>query len=83
VDPQSRPAEFSSACGSGLVRLGIPRTLPRRRTGPRRVHFPRAERHDRLRGGHKPGGKVGVRFGVRCYRPPWWTVLGPRNDRRL
>ena len=26
------------------------------------MHFRRAERHDRLRGGQKPGGKVGVRL---------------------
>ena len=82
MDPQSRPTKFSSARGSGLARFGIPGTLPRRRTGLRRVHFSWVERHDRLRGGQKPGGKVGVSFGSRCYRPPWWTVAGPRNDRR-
>ena len=83
VDPQSRPAGFSSARVSGLVRFGIPGTRPCRRTGTRRVHFPRAERHDRLRAGHKPVGKVGERFGARCYSPSRWTGPGPRNDRRL
>ena len=83
VDPQSRLAEFSSARGLGLVRYGIPGTRPCRRTGLCRVHFPRAERHDRLGGGQKPGRKVGVRFGELCYSLSRRTVAGPRNDRRL
>ena len=81
VDPQSRPAEFSSAASA---RRGLGSSDPAVSfSGSRRVHFPRAERHDRLRGGHKPGGKVGVSFGLRYYRPSWWTVPGPRDDRRF
>ena len=57
MDPQSRPAEFSAARGSGLRRTGIPGTLPPRRTGLRRVHFPRAESRDRSGStGDEPGG---------------------------
>ena len=41
------------------MRFGIPGTRARFCAGPGRVHFRRAERHDRLRGGQKPGRKVG------------------------
>ena len=50
-------------------------------SGSRRVHFLRAERSDRSCGDHNPRGKVGERFGERCYSPWWRTVEGPRNDR--
>ena len=54
-----------------------------RLAGLRRVHFPRAERFDRRRGGHKPSGKVGLTpsNGSDCYRPGWPAVSEPRNDR--
>ena len=32
-----------------------------------RVHFPRAERHDRFSGGQKAARKVGGPFGAHCY----------------
>ena len=59
MHPQSRPVEFSAARGLGLLRFGIPGTRARCCAGLRRVHFLRAERHDRFRGGDEPGGKVG------------------------
>lgn len=64
MDPQSRPAKFSAARGLGLPRPGIsPWTRTGRRAGPRRVHFSRAERYDRLRGRlHAGDGKVSERL---------------------
>ena len=58
MHPQSRPVEFSAARGLGLLRFGIPGTRAGCCAGLRRVHFLRAERHDRFRGGDEPGGKV-------------------------
>ena len=68
MDPQSRPAELSSATWMA-GQFGI--------FGPgcfaafcvRRVHFPRAERHDRSRGGYERFGKVGVAFGLALLQP--------------
>ena len=83
VDPQSRPSELSSARGSGALRFGILATRPRCFAGPRRVHFPRAERHDRFRGGYKPAGEGRrERQRSRCYSPGGrQPPAGPRNDR--
>jgi len=82
VDPQSRPAELSSARGPGRCGSGSLVTRPRRFAGLRRVHFPRAERHDRSRGGYKPPGKVGVSAIARAVTAPVrQPPAGPRNDR--
>lgn len=57
MGPQSRPAEFSPSC----VRRRRVRILTDRCGGertPRRVPFPRVERHDRFAGGLKPREKV-------------------------
>ena len=46
------------------------------------MHFPRAERFDRRRGGYKPLGKVGL--APRSWTvidPVWPAVAEPRNDR--
>ena len=66
VDPQSRLAEFSSdgRCGRwvrDVIALSCCSALVSR------VHFPRAERHDRFPVGQKAVRKVGGRFGVLCY----------------
>ena len=57
MDPQSRPGEFNLPLG--LRTLGQGSVKTRLAFGSRRrVHFPRVERHDRFRSGHKPAGKV-------------------------
>ena len=82
MDPQSRPAEFSSdGRRDGWARdLHRPSRLT---TLAGRVHFPRAERHDRFSSGQKAARKVGGRFGTHCYSlacpDPLW---GPRSRRR-
>ena len=43
------------------------------------VHFLRAERHDRFRGGHEPGWKVTPSFGAACYSQPRWTRCGTED----
>ena len=52
MDPQSRPGEFSSSAGScGVTRWGSPFAVHACRaavSSVRRVHFFRAERHDRF-----------------------------------
>jgi hypothetical protein len=48
--------------------------------GGRRVHFRRAERHDRFVGGQKLPGKVAETARFRCYRPGRrWPAGGPRK----
>ena len=84
MDLQSRLVELSSVRGLGALFFWDPcRTRGRRFSWPHRVHFPRAERFDRRRGGHKPSGKVGLTLssGLDCYRPGWPAVAEPRNDR--
>ena len=66
VDPQSRPAEFSSEGRRGRRARDVI-ALSRRSALVSRVHFPRAERHDRFSGGQKAARKVGGRFGALCY----------------
>ena len=69
VDPQSRSAEFSAARGPGQSRFGIPGNRPRCRAGLRRVHFPRAESHNRF-GGRAVTCREGCRWGrSRPYQP--------------
>ena len=68
VDPQSRPAEFSSegaARASGRRSFG---TLLAFTTRVGRVHFPQAERHDRF-SGRSEGGEEGrwALHGAYCY----------------
>jgi len=38
---------------------------------------------DRFRGGDTPLRKVGLAFGLNCYRLGWLAVAGSRNDRGL
>jgi hypothetical protein len=48
----------------------------------RRVHFRRAERHDRFGGGQKPSRKVTDPSRGRCYSRGWRRpVAGPRKTR--
>ena len=78
VDPQSRLAEFSSdgrrVCGArDLNGLSLRTTLVGR------VHFLRAERHDRLSSGQKAVRKVAFLFGGRCYSLACPDPLGGRG----
>ena len=61
MDPQSRPAEFSSGgFGRPPPCARCISALPRCGTAAARVHFPQAERHDRFSGGQKGARKVGA-----------------------
>ena len=83
MDPQSRLAEFSSegrrAGGVGdRIRLSLSASLFGR------VHFPRAERYDRLWWRlDAVGEKVSGHSGARSYNSRRRAVSGPRNDRAL
>ena len=79
MDPQSRPGEFSPVGGGGRraeIRLGLGASSSSPHVG---CTFSGAESHDRLGGGHEPGGKVtrwqASRQPARAYKPPWWTRL--------
>ena len=78
MDPQSRLAEFSSAGWRGR-RVTDVIALSCRSTLVNRVHFPRAERHDRFSGGQKAVRKVGGRFGALCYSLACPDPLGGRG----
>ena len=79
VDPQSRLAEFSSAGWRGRWVTDVIAPSCRSTLVDRRVHFPRAERHDRFSGGQKAARKVGGRFGALCYSLACPDPLGDRG----
>ena len=82
MDLQSRLAELSSARDWELSPFGILTTRGWCCAQFRRVHFPRAERFDRRRGGYKPLGKVGLTLRRRTVIDPGVpAVAEPRNDR--
>ena len=78
MDPQTRPAEFSSA----VLRVrwaGDPIGLRRRTTLFSRVHFPQAERQDRFPSGQKASRKIGCPLAGNCYRLGCPDPLGDRG----
>ncbi|KAL8560175.1 hypothetical protein ACOMHN_021670 [Nucella lapillus] len=82
VDPQSRPAEFSSEGCCDRTPGRRSQDSPGFGTRVGRVHFPRAERHDRFPGGQKAARMVGARLGacwysLACPDPPSGTEEPP------
>ena len=80
--PQSPRVGFNSPAFRRRRSVHAERQLLRRRTGWRRAHFRRGERHDRFAGGQKRLGKVTSTLPSRCYRPLLrWPAGGPRKTR--
>ena len=78
MDPQSRPAEFSSDGARPQSGRGS-QDPPGSGTSVGRVHFPRAERHDRFSGGQKAARMVGARLGAHWYSLACPDPLGDRG----
>ena len=76
--PQSLPVGFKSVGRSARPSSHPQRARRAATSGDRRVHFRRAERHDRFAGGQKPSGKVADSQGFGVIDP---GGVGPLADR--